>query len=120
MQTRQFVERVKADNVSGDKLSPADHCALMSSQSIDEIRERAFNDAFLERVKDLRKRRGWTQEQMAQALGIPDKRYSKYETRSPLPPYLIEHFANLTGVSIEFLLTGREARPRRTPVEQIA
>lgn len=51
-----------------------------------------FNGAFCARTKELRIARGWTQMQMAEALGIEKAAYSKYENRSPLPHWLIPRF----------------------------
>lgn len=64
--------------------------------------------AFLERTRRLRGEKGWTQAQMALALGIPEERYRKYETRTPLPHDLLERFALITGKSIHYIVTGRE------------
>ena len=44
---------------------------------------------------------------MADILGISLASYQKYEIRSPLPHYLIEKFARVTGCSVEFLVTGK-------------
>lgn len=81
------------------------------------ISEKAFRDAYCQRVRELREARGWTQEQMAEALNIPADRYRKYEGRSPLPPYLVERFALFVGRDVAFILTGKAApiRPRRAP-----
>lgn len=69
-----------------------------------------FNNAYCSRVKQLRQERGWTAEQMAVALGVPPDRYRKYETRSPLPAYLIERFALIVGRDIAYVLTGHSER----------
>lgn len=71
------------------------------------LTEAEFNDALFARVRSLRKQRDWTAEQMATALGIPADRYRKYESRTPLPHYLIERFALIVGRDIEYVLTGR-------------
>jgi len=78
-------------------------------------REAEFNDAYCARVRRLREERGWTQEQMATALGLPYDRYRKYEYRSPLPSYLIEQFAEIVGRDIEYALTGKSTARRRGP-----
>ena len=70
--------------------------------------EAAFNDAYCARVQRLRQDRGWTQDQMATALGVPVDRYRKYEVRSPLPHYLVEQFSLLVDREIVFVLTGKE------------
>jgi hypothetical protein len=74
----------------------------------DEIRESTFNQAYIARTKALRLRRFPSSELMARALGIPHDRYRKYESRSPLPPYLIERFALIAGCDVEFLVSGIE------------
>jgi transcriptional regulator with XRE-family HTH domain len=76
-------------------------------------REAKFNDALCARVKALREGRGWTQDQMATALGIPYDRYRKYEYRTPIPHYLIEQFAEIVDRDIEYVLTGKSALRRR-------
>jgi len=73
----------------------------------------AFNTALCGRVRQLREAGGWTQEQMAEALGIPADRYRKYETRSPMPAYLIQRFASIVGRHIEFVLTGKDPARRK-------
>lgn len=45
---------------------------------------------------------------MAKALGIEYGTYNKYETRTPLPHGLIAKFCAVSGISIEFFITGQE------------
>ncbi len=87
--------------------------AKMSGMEFD--REAEFNDALCARVRALRIERGWTQEQMATALGLPYDRYRKYEYRSPLPMYLAEQFAGIVGRDVEFVVTGKSTARRRGP-----
>lgn len=68
-----------------------------------------YESALCQRVRDLRDARGWTQMQMATALDIPYERYKKYETRSPLPHYLLERFALLVGQDLHYVVTGKRA-----------
>lgn len=77
-----------------------------------EASETAAVRAYIRRIKQFREARGMTQAEMAAALGIPVERYKKYETRSMLPPYLIERFAAIVGHSIDQVVAGRSARPR--------
>lgn len=84
--------------------------ARMSGMAFDN--EAQYNEALCARVKALRDERGWSQEQMATALGIPYDRYRKYEYRSPLPLYLVERFAIITGRDVEYVVTGKAA-PKR-------
>jgi hypothetical protein len=66
-----------------------------------------FDALYIARVKALRQQKGLTSGQMATLLGIPAERYRKYESRTPMPHALIEQFSLITGVSVEFLVTGR-------------
>lgn len=72
--------------------------------------ELLFNNALCARVKQFREEKGWTAAQMATALGIPADRYRKYETRSPIPAYLMERFCLIVDCDLENLLFGK---PRR-------
>lgn len=76
----------------------------------DENEELAFSKSFLERTRQLRNSRGWSQGFVADALGIPLERYKKYEQRSLLPHYLIEKFCTLHGCDVHFLITGKQQR----------
>lgn len=75
--------------------------------------EAEFNDALCTRIARLREERGWTQAQMAAAVGVPFERYKKYETRSPMPHYLLPRFAQQVDRSVEYLLTGKLAPQAR-------
>jgi DNA-binding XRE family transcriptional regulator len=69
-----------------------------------------FRRAFLARTKLLRESVGLSQSEMAQKLGVPLDRYRKYETRSPMPLFLIEPFAAIVGYSVTFIVTGRAGK----------
>lgn len=69
--------------------------------------ELSFNISFLKRTKEAREKLRWSQTFVADALGIPFERYKKYETRSPLPHYLIVKFCTLTGTDLQFFITGK-------------
>lgn len=66
--------------------------------------------ALTARIRKLREAKGWTQAEMATALGVPEERYRKYENRSALPIYLVEKLSLITGRSIHFIVTGKEMR----------
>lgn len=53
----------------------------------------------------------WTQEVMAEMLGIPWARYQKYETRDKFPLHLVPKLARLTHRDVEFIVTGRVTKP---------
>lgn len=71
-----------------------------------------FDALYIARTKALRQHKGLTSGQMATLLGVPAERYRKYESRTPMPHALIEQFAHITGVSVEFLVTGRRVSGR--------
>ncbi|MBS87170.1 MAG: hypothetical protein CMN64_04635 [Sphingobium sp.] len=77
--------------------------------------EGQFNDQLCARTQRLRIERDWTQQQMATAIGVPFERYKKYESRSPLPPYLIPRFAQVVDRSVGYILTGKEENAARGP-----
>ncbi len=66
-----------------------------------------FEAMFIERTKALRAHRGMTSAEMAAALDIPVDRYRKYESRTPMPHDLLERFAIIAGVTLDFLVSGR-------------
>lgn len=74
-----------------------------------------FEAMYIARVKALRELTGMTAKEMATALGIPFERYKKYESRTPLPHELMEQFALIARVSVEFLVTGRRTGPGPHP-----
>lgn len=70
--------------------------------------EAQYKQAFIARVKACRVAKGWKQWQMAEALGgMPQDKYKQYESRSYLPPHLIERFSLICGVNPGWLVTGR-------------
>lgn len=80
-----------------------------------ENAEFIFNQALCARVRALRDEKGWTAEQMATALGIPAERYRKYESRSPLPAYLMERFCLICDTDLSYLITGRKFQRHAIP-----
>lgn len=69
-----------------------------------------FEDMFVARTKALRELTGMTAKQMSAVLKIPFERYKKYETRTPLPHALVEQFALITRVPVDFVMTGRRTK----------
>lgn len=111
----RFVQIVK-DQLPNDSLRAAWHNLSMP----DKPAASAYNAELIARVKSLRESMRtadgarWTSEQMAKALDIPADRYRKYELRTPLPHELIERFALIVGVSVDFLVTGNKPVDIRT------
>lgn len=98
----QFVPFVK-DNVSRVFENRLGQNMLMAESDT----KSDFKAAMIERTARLRKGRGWTQEMMADALGISMETYKKYETRSLLPHDLISKFALLVDRDTDYVLTGK-------------
>lgn len=66
---------------------------------------------FKERVRELRKEKGETQLQVAEAIGIADRHYQRFERGANLPNLenawkLADHF----GVSIDYLVGRTDVR----------
>ena len=78
------------------------------SKDAEKLAESAWREAFRLRLKTARGVR--TQEDMAELLGITQTRYSKYEAKraSQMPPRLLPLFAKICGVSLPWLIDGKE------------
>jgi transcriptional regulator with XRE-family HTH domain len=70
-------------------------------------RSRDYYDQFRDRLKAIRAELGYSQEQMATALGISLAVYQKYEIRSKFPPHLLEPLALIARRDIAYVVTGR-------------
>ncbi len=58
-------------------------------------------------VKELRKQKGLTQEEMAKKLDIAQATYCQFETNAKSPNvYLAQEIAKILGVSLDFLMGG--------------
>lgn len=75
--------------------------------------EAEFNLALRARLRDLRTSRNQSQAQIAGLLGLEEDTYGSYERRSNIPLYYVPKVAAIYGVSLEWLLTGRDAPRRR-------
>lgn len=70
-----------------------------------------FRKFFPERLRELRKERGETQQQVANGLGVPRQHYQKFELGENLPG--LEKFlalADYFGVSLDYLAGRTEKR----------
>lgn len=76
-----------------------------------------FLDLFLARTKRAREARGVTQQEIANALGIAQDLYSKYEVRTLLPHHLIPAFCLICAVEEKWLLSGLGKGPAMQAVE---
>lgn len=77
----------------------------------------AYYDEFRHRLKDLREELRYTQDQMADALGLSKATYQKYEDRSKFPLHKLYQLALVTHQSLEFILTGKKRKPILRVVE---
>lgn len=57
-----------------------------------EDEKEAYNAAFMEATQALRERAGFTQEEIATVLRMQQDKYKQYESRTPLPHYLVTAF----------------------------
>jgi hypothetical protein len=107
---------------SGSKIGPPQMGQKITKAVTKRVHpaEAQYRKALLIRTQLLRESIGLSQESMAKILGIPLDRYRKYETRSPLPLYLIEPFAAATGYSVQFVVTGKAAPSESAPAEREA
>ena len=67
-----------------------------------------------DRMRALRRERGETQAQVADAIGVTDRQYQRFETGVNLPGFenfvaLADHF----GVSLDYLAGRSDSRERR-------
>lgn len=106
----QIVPSVK-DKVSHDSPILFGHNRPMTGW----LDEAQFNDQLCARTQRLRLERDWTQQQTAAAIGVPVERYKKYESRSPMPPYLIPRFAQVMDRTVSYILTGKDEAAARGP-----
>lgn len=77
--------------------------------------------AFGGRLRATRLSLGYTQEQMAYALGINPARYNKYEIGRSEPPYdILGRIADVADADLNYLITGRErGGSSQTPIDRL-
>lgn len=67
----------------------------------------AIRKAFGERVKQLRKQKGWTQKVLGNMIGVTYTQLNKYEGGTNAPPLdKLNALASALGASIDYLITG--------------
>lgn len=80
----------------------------------------AYRDAMCARLKAARKAAGYTQESFAELLGLDEKTYAKYESRSLLPHPLIGRVCRLLDIDAFVFLDGfgrDAARPQPSRIK---
>jgi len=73
---------------------------------------RCIVTSFSDRVKVLRKAKGMTQRQMADALGVTERSYQRYEAENNPNHETLIKLADYFNVSLDYL-TGRSDNPDR-------
>jgi len=73
-----------------------------------------FNARFCAHTRAARKACRMTQARMAAVLDVTEDAYEKYESRSPLPHYLVGRFVEITGAELGVLFPAPDDEaPRR-------
>lgn len=80
---------------------------MAKSAKSEDPAERVYHEAFRARLVGLRLDLGYSQSEMAEALGLSIDNYKKYETRSKFPPHLFNKLALVTHRPLEFIVTGQ-------------
>lgn len=65
-----------------------------------------YRDAICLRLKSARKAAGYTQASFAELLGLEEKTYAKYESRSPLPTNYLVPACRILDIDVYWLLCG--------------
>jgi transcriptional regulator with XRE-family HTH domain len=64
-----------------------------------------MKSSFPERLKMLREKAGWTQEELAKKIKVSDATINRYEKGTRRPDMdILELFADIFGVSVDYLL----------------
>jgi transcriptional regulator with XRE-family HTH domain len=77
--------------------------------------EREYHEAFRRRLVQTREDLGWSQADMAKAIGVSLDRYKKYEIRSKFPLHLLEQLSLVTHRDVAYWITGRLAARTAAP-----
>ena len=76
-----------------------------------------MNKTFGERIAEKRKSKGYTQEQLAEMMGVSAQAVSKWENDISCPDVMtLPTLAQKLGCTVDELLTGRESAPQPTIV----
>ena len=78
-----------------------------------------MNKTFGERIAEKRKSKGYTQEQLAEMMGVSAQAVSKWENDISCPDVMtLPTLAQKLGCTVDELLTGRESAPQPTIVPE--
>ena len=87
------------------------HPGVAASRAMPAPTERAYVEGILRRTREASAKMGLSQAGLAALLRIGKDTYKTYETRSPLPHYLIEQFCGVTHTDVHYFVTGRQRQP---------
>lgn len=76
---------------------------------------REWISAFGDRLQKARDAHGIPQREMADLCGVTESAYAKYETRSPMPVFLLPRVCERLRVDCWYLLTGRMVQNHLRP-----
>jgi transcriptional regulator with XRE-family HTH domain len=86
----------------------------------DPMRDEDFFQALGARIADLRQQAGFSQQQLADLIGLKQQTWATYESATRrLPSSLILPLCDVLNVSVEELLGIREAKAKPGPVPKI-
>lgn len=91
--------------------------ATLTPQEIDEETERAYNEAFFERVRQAHSAHGLSDRDAAENLNIPKERYRSYHRSTMMPHYLIKRFARMSLCDPEWIMWGEGQEPINVRLE---
>ena len=95
-------------------------CGLKDARTFPNTKKgRSSNMSIGQRISNLRKENGYSQEYVAERLDVSRQAVSKWETDTSAPDtYNLIALAELFGVSVEYIATGkREEPPKTKPTE---
>lgn len=84
---------------------------LCQQENLFELTRKNCKDIFMstgERIKQAREAAGYTQKQLAELLNIQQQSVQQWESGNTQRPKKINEIASILGVSVDYLLNGRE------------
>ena len=79
----------------------------------ERVSEGVYNKALADKVKSARKLSPYSAEEIAKMLDISLDQYYRYESRTPMPSYLIPAFCKITDIKIINLMRPPRIRSAR-------
>lgn len=75
----------------------------------------SFREQFVLRTKEARENTDYTQDEIADLLGISQGTYKNYETIRPLPHEYVHRFCALCRIDLDWLYTGKSGAKKKRP-----